>query len=496
MRRFSVLVIAVGLLVSTWAPTATATTADGHFADGAGVDLDPAIVGGGGTTNPGYIAAILQRDVTDGFQAQFCGGALIAPDVVLTAAHCVDTLPPARLDVAVGVTVLDQITPADRIDVTAVAIHPEWDSNRPVDLALMRLAEPVAATPVGVEHDPDEPSFGRPLDLRGWGATNTAGDIYANELERARMLALSSVSTPSSVTEELCFLSRPDDYGCFGAGTVAACFGDSGSPLMSTDWPGATPEVQLVVSFGPPGGCRTPDMVDAGTRVSVHRSWIESVALGWGSPLPYDDPGPDPDPQPAPDPVRCVNAVTPFRDVARSSFAFASVGCLYGLDITTGTSTLFYSPTGLVTREQMAAFIARTVEATGQECPSTATPFTDVPATSFAASSVRCLYGLGITTGTSATAYSPAGLVTRDQMAAFIARTVDALGGTCPDDPTPFTDVPATSFAAGSVRCLHGLGITTGTSPTTYSPDGLVTREQMAAFIARTVDAVADQTDA
>ena len=43
----------------------------------------------------------------------------------------------------------------------------------------------------------------------------------------------------------------------------------------------------------------------------------------------------------------------------------------------------------------------------------------------------------------------------------------------------------AGSFAAGDVDCLYGLGIVAGTTGTTYSPGENVTREQMAAFLAR-----------
>ena len=49
----------------------------------------------------------------------------------------------------------------------------------------------------------------------------------------------------------------------------------------------------------------------------------------------------------------------PFVDVAESSFAYDSIGCIYGLGVTTGTSSETYSPAGLVTREQMAAFLER-----------------------------------------------------------------------------------------------------------------------------------------
>ena len=144
-----------------------------------------------------------------------------------------------------------------------------------------------------------------------------------------------------------------------------------------------------------------------------------------------------------------------------------------------------YSPAGLVTREQMAAFLARLYQAiTGEPAPVAITPFSDI-STSFAGDDIARIYGLGITTGTSPTMYSPAGLVTREQMAAFLARLYQAITGEpAPVAITPFSDI-STSFAGDDIARIYGLGITTGTSPTMYSPAGLVTREQMAAFLAR-----------
>ena len=59
----------------------------------------------------------------------------------------------------------------------------------------------------------------------------------------------------------------------------------------------------------------------------------------------------------------------------------------------------------------------------------------------------------------------------------------------CPDPVLPFVDV-SSSFAVADIGCIFGLGITMGTSGSTYSPDELVTREQLAAFVARLVRAL------
>ena len=119
-------------------------------------------------------------------------------------------------------------------------------------------------------------------------------------------------------------------------------------------------------------------------------------------------------------------------------------------------------------------------------CPDDATPFTDVDPGSFAKDDIPCIYGLAVTTGTSPAEYSPDDFVTREQMAAFVARLyrlVTDVG--CSGGAHPFTDIDAGSFAKDDIPCIFGVGITTGTSPTLYSPDDFVTREQMAAFMAR-----------
>src|SRR5213592_1756222 len=51
----------------------------------------------------------------------------------------------------------------------------------------------------------------------------------------------------------------------------------------------------------------------------------------------------------------------------------------------------------------------------------------------------------------------------------------------------PFTDVMGSIFFC-SIAEIYFQGITVGTSPTTYSPSNNVTRDQMAAFLSRTLD--------
>jgi hypothetical protein len=111
------------------------------------------------------------------------------------------------------------------------------------------------------------------------------------------------------------------------------------------------------------------------------------------------------------------------------------------------------------------------------------TAFTDVPAGTFYAKAVAWLAEEKITTGTTPTTYSPGDSVTRAQMATFLWRYSGSPEPTSLD--SPFSDVVAGSFYEKAVAWLVEQGITIGTSPTTYSPNDPVTRGQMATFLWR-----------
>ena len=194
-----------------------------------------------------------------------------------------------------------------------------------------------------------------------------------------------------------------------------------------------------------------------------------------------------PPPPSPPDPL------LPFIDVPTNSFAYDDVALIASLGLTTGTSPTTYDPYLDVTREQMAAFLARLwllIDDGRTELPDPLPqPFDDVDALSFAHDHIALLAYLEITTGTTATTYDGADPVTREQMAAFLARLwllIDGGRTELPDPlPQPFDDVDALSFAHDHIALLAYLEITTGTTATTYDGADPVTREQMAAFLAR-----------
>jgi len=194
--------------------------------------------------------------------------------------------------------------------------------------------------------------------------------------------------------------------------------------------------------------------------------------------------------------VRVVDVVLAdiFADVEKDTSFTDHIIFIRDIGVTNGCGGNNYCPKDSVTREQMAAFLARMWRLFGGDCPDGPMPFVDVPLNSFAYDDIRCIVNLNLTTGTAADLYSPDDSVSRAQMAAFIARFWRAGGETCPDGVNPFGDVESTRYYHGDVICIFLLDITTGTSPNTFSPFDDVTREQMAAFLsrlARAIDALA-----
>jgi sugar lactone lactonase YvrE len=172
---------------------------------------------------------------------------------------------------------------------------------------------------------------------------------------------------------------------------------------------------------------------------------------------------------------------TIFGDISSPDWYYKYVTAIYNQHITTGCSQnpLSYCPSNNVTRGQMAAFIVRSLY--GETFAYTQTPyFADVPTTNGFFKYVQKLRDVGITTviGT----YGVDDNVTRGQMAAFIIRA--KYGETFPYTSTPYySDVPADNIYFKYIQKLRDVGITTTTG--TYMINDIVTRDQMAAFLAR-----------
>ena len=115
--------------------------------------------------------------------------------------------------------------------------------------------------------------------------------------------------------------------------------------------------------------------------------------------------------------------------------------------------------------------------------PTGKNPFVDVPAGSYYEDAVIWAVDKGITTGTSATTFNPNGICTRAQAVTFLWR---AAGSPAAKSAVmPFADVKAGSYYYDAVLWAVEQGITKGTSDTTFSPDATCSRAQIVAFLWR-----------
>ena len=125
-----------------------------------------------------------------------------------------------------------------------------------------------------------------------------------------------------------------------------------------------------------------------------------------------------------------------------------------------------------------------TVEATFKaSAPTGKNPFIDVPAGSYYEDAVIWAVDKGITTGTSATTFNPNGICTRAQAVTFLWRAAGSPAAK--SSAMPFADVKAGSYYYDAVLWAVEQGITKGTSDTMFSPDATCTRAQIVTFLWR-----------
>ena len=175
-----------------------------------------------------------------------------------------------------------------------------------------------------------------------------------------------------------------------------------------------------------------------------------------------------------------AGASSGFGDVEPGAWYETPVAWLAENDITTGVEPGCFAPVDLVTRGQVATFIFRFDIALGGSPSGSGHPFEDVVA-DYQQTPIAWMYETGITTGTSPTTYSPQDPVTRGQFAALLWRYA---GRPAAAEPHPFGDVTA-PWQHGAIAWMAEAGITEGTSEITFSPNSAMTRAQAAAFMWR-----------
>lgn len=218
----------------------------------------------------------------------------------------------------------------------------------------------------------------------------------------------------------------------------------------------------------------------------------------------------EPRPTAAPIDGFCAGALATgaaFEDVEGTTFE-ASIACLAHAGLTVGVGAgsgtdprSAFAPGGVVTRQQMATFIANLwdeavdLDASGDLVPlpadEGANRFTDVAADNVHLEDINRLAQAGVVLGgpggASATLYGPELEMTRAQMASFVVRTLESMfGGPLVAGEEYFWDDEASVHEANIDVVAEG-GIAIGDGYGRYRPDASLTRGQMSAFLVRTL---------
>lgn len=170
-----------------------------------------------------------------------------------------------------------------------------------------------------------------------------------------------------------------------------------------------------------------------------------------------------------------------------------AIDCVVWYGIATGVTEHEYRPRAAVRRDQMASFMARTVYAMRGELPEpTQQQFRDLEGNVHARAAER-LAAADIVSGTTRDTYGPTLPVQRAQMATFLVRTYEYLTGeTLTASKDYFTDDEGSPHE-GNINKVAEAGFASGLGGGKYGPTIAVRRDQMATFIARTINRAVDR---
>jgi secreted trypsin-like serine protease len=280
--RIAALGASCALLAALVAPTA-ATAAPGARASIIGGDVAaiaefPSLA---------FIAAQTGKD-----QGFACTGTVIAPRVVLTAAHCVEDLhfggftAAPDYKVATGRANPRQDETGEVLQVSRTRVFPGFDPGTTRgDAALLVLASPTAAPPIPLAGTADAALYagGAPVLLAGWGLTSANARSAPDVLHSTANAVLDPAACkkrvprfypPYSPALQMCTTDPPDK-------TNGGCFGDSGGPAIAHRADGSPVQIGIVSTGGPACSTKFPNIFTRADRVSTWAAeWVAATELG------------------------------------------------------------------------------------------------------------------------------------------------------------------------------------------------------------------------
>lgn len=193
-----------------------------------------------------------------------CSAVVLAPDVVLTAAHCVTGADEHRVHFR------DEAGQPVLIPPAAKAVHPGYEAKavearkRSIDLALLRLPEKLPARFRAAPLAAAQPRAGDAVTVGGYGLSRE-GEPKTTGTFRTAALTTVEPHGPSRIL-----------LWAQGKGAMGACQGDSGGPMASGE------AVVAVTSWSSPAGGRGCGGITQGILLGPQKTWIDRTLTGWG----------------------------------------------------------------------------------------------------------------------------------------------------------------------------------------------------------------------